>query len=483
MRPRLVFLACLVAVVAFGLLMVYSASSVTAMKESGDPTYFLVRQAVFAVLGAGFVAALASRRFPWDLLRTDAIWWLWGVCLVLLIVVALMGAGSRGAVRWISIGNVFTLQPSEFLKPVMILLVSKLLSDYYETESIDTQTFLAKMAIGVVVPLIFIFFQPDLGTTIIIGFTVFMLMVLAGISKSVVGGVIVVAAVAIAIAIAIAPYRMERLLMAGDPWSDPYGDGYQATLAIMAFASGGLFGRGIGGSTMKYFYLPEAHNDYILAIIGEELGFFGTLAFFAVFAAMVYAAFAIAKHSPSRYGAFVAEGCATIIMAQFLVNALGILGLIPMTGKTMPFISYDGSSLIASLILAGLILRVSIESNTSAPYEARRARFAVMSEEDAISDHLGRSTAGEPRVRTGRGSGSRTDGFSVYDGAGGRSTSASGGTRRSPFAARGERRGNDGGYGRVDLHGDPADRLRDRGPRVRDGRRGSSTSRRDRYDR
>ena len=164
------------------------------------------------------------------------------------------------------------------------------------------------MAIGVVVPLIFIFFQPDLGTTIIIGFTVFVLMVLAGISKRVVVGVFALAAIAIAIAIAIAPYRMERLLMAGDPWSDPYGDGYQATLAIMAFASGGLFGRGIGGSTMKYFYLPEAHNDYILAIIGEELGFFGTLAFFAVFAAMVYAAFAIAKHSPSRYGAFVAEG-------------------------------------------------------------------------------------------------------------------------------------------------------------------------------
>ena len=171
----------------------------------------------------------------------------------------------------------------------------------------------------------------------------------------------------------------------------------------MAFASGGLFGRGIGNSTMKYSYLPEAHNDYILAIIGEEVGFVGTVLFFLVFAMLIYSAFRIAEQATDRRGALMASGSAVILAVQFLINALGILNVFPMTGKPLPFISYGGSSIIVSLMLAGLILRVSYESARRDEYDRRRESFAVMDE----------STAGVPHVRGER---SSRNGFTVLDG-------------------------------------------------------------------
>ena len=481
MRPRLVFIACLAAIVVFGLLMVYSASSVEAMKEEGDAAYFLTRQALFALAGLVAIAIIAASNLVWGLFARDAIWGVWGIMVALLLVVLVMGLGSRGAVRWIGLGF-FTLQPSEFMKPVLILLVAKLASDYYEEESIDTSEFLFKLALGALVPLGLIFIQPDMGSTMIIGVTLFLMLFLSGISMRVVLGILGAIGLFFVVMLVIAPYRMERLLVSLDPWSDPYGSGYQATLAIMAFASGGLFGRGIGNSTMKYNYLPEAHNDYILAIIGEELGFVGTLVFFAVYAGMICAGFAIARQARTMRDRLIADGCSMILMIQFLVNALGILGAIPMTGKTMPFISYGGSSLLASMILAGLVIRVSIESNRSTVYDARRAGFAVMSEENAASGHMGRTTAGEPMPRRASGASARRTGFSVYDGAADASPGGGSGgprpagraqtARSAPLA--GASRDATGGYGRVDLHGDSADRLRGRGPTVRTRPRGAA---------
>ena len=422
MRPRIVFLCCLSALVVFGLVMVYSASSYVALKEQGDAAYYLVRQAIFAAVGVALVGVMTSRALSWTWILDNLIWPAWGIMVALLVAVNVMGLGAGGAVRWIPIGP-FTLQPSEFMKPVVIVLAAGIMSDYYEREIIDTPDFLFRLAIAVVVPLVFIFFQPDMGTTMIIALTVFAMAFFAGISYRIVFGAAALAVILVVAAIAVAPYRMERFLVAGDPWADMWDTGYQATLAIMAFASGGLFGRGIGNSTMKYDYLPEAHNDYIFAIIGEELGFVGTLIFLAVVVALVWSAFAVAKQAGNLRDRLIAEGCAVIIMVQFLVNALGILNVIPMTGKTMPFISYGGSSLIASLILAGLVIRVSFESAGATVYRERRASFAVMDDTDEdVSGHIGRSTAGEARVRR-RGSTGARPGFSVVDGAG---------TRRGP---------------------------------------------------
>lgn len=487
MRPRLVFLSCLIAICMFGLLMIYSASSVESLQENGSSWFFLYRQAIFMFIGFVLFAVIGSRLLPWPLFRSKLVWGVWFGVLVLLIAVLFLGQGAEewGASRWIDLGF-FNLQPAEVAKPVIIVLTAKIFADYFEDGTIDTRAFLIQMLIMLPFPLFLIFKEPDLGTTIIIALTVFAIAILCGLPWRVVAFVTIAAFVLGAAAIVTSPYRAKRFLAFLDPWSDPYDTGYQATLAIMAFASGGLFGRGIGNSTMKYHYLPEAHNDYILAIIGEELGFVGTAIFVLVFVAMIIAAFYICREAPTIHAQLLASGCTIILAVQFLINVFGILGVMPMTGKPLPFVSYGGSSIIASLVLAALIFRVSVESNVETAADRRRSGMAVMGERsvrasarrsagsgDDVSGHIGRSTAGEARVRSTRrdGSAPRADraassrsALSVYDG-GRQGRSEASPTRREP-------RGTAGGYGRIDLGSDAGERLRPRQERPRVDYRG-----------
>lgn len=487
MRPRLVFLSCLIAICMFGLLMIYSASSVESLQENGSSWFFLYRQAIFMFIGFVLFAMIGSRLLPWPLFRSKLVWGVWVGVLVLLIAVLFVGQGAEewGASRWIDLG-IFNLQPAEVAKPVIIVLTAKIFADYFEDGTIDTRAFLIQMLIMLPFPLFLIFREPDLGTTIIIALTVFAIAILCGLPWRVVAFVTIAAFVLGAAAIVTSPYRAKRFLAFLDPWSDPYDTGYQATLAIMAFASGGLFGRGIGNSTMKYHYLPEAHNDYILAIIGEELGFVGTAIFVLVFVAMIIAAFYICREAPTLHAQLLASGCTIILAVQFLINVFGILGVMPMTGKPLPFVSYGGSSIIASLVLAALIFRVSVESNVETAADRRRSGMAVMGERsvrasarrsagsgDDVSGHIGRSTAGEARVRSTRrdGSAPRADraassrsALSVYDGG------RQGRGEASP--TRRESRGSAGGYGRIDLGSDAGERLRPRQERPRVDYRG-----------
>jgi cell division protein FtsW len=487
MRPRLVFLSCLIAICMFGLLMIYSASSVESLQENGSSWFFLYRQAIFMFIGFVLFAVIGSRLLPWPLFRSKLVWGVWFGVLVLLIAVLFLGQGAEewGASRWIDLGF-FNLQPAEVAKPVIIVLTAKIFADYFEDGTIDTRAFLIQMLIMLPIPLFLIFKEPDLGTTIIIALTVFAIAILCGLPWRVVAFVTIAAFVFGAAAIVTSPYRAKRFLAFLDPWSDPYDTGYQATLAIMAFASGGLFGRGIGNSTMKYHYLPEAHNDYILAIIGEELGFVGTAIFVLVFVAMIIAAFYICREAPTLHAQLLASGCTIILAVQFLINVFGILGVMPMTGKPLPFVSYGGSSIIASLVLAALIFRVSVESNVETAADRRRSGMAVMGERSArasarrsassgddVSGHIGRSTAGEARVRSTRrdGSAPRADrvvssrsALSVYDGG------RQGRGEASP--TRRESRGTAGGYGRIDLGSDAGERLRPRQERPRVDYRG-----------
>ena len=418
MRPRLIFMACLFTLVCFGLLMVYSASSVEALHENGSATFFLGRQAAFAVVGVlaliAIVRVLPDSWFGEDVLRIFLI----GM-IGLLFLVFLVGSGSRGATRWLNIAGI-QFQPSEFLKPFAIAY-SAIMLDRFFSPGGNINEFLRKMGIYLGISLFLIFIQPDFGTVLIILLTLMCMALFAGLDPRFIIGVIIFGILVIVIALGAEPYRMVRIQVALNPWADEYGDGYQATLAIMAFASGGLFGRGIGNSTMKYSYLPEAHNDYILAIIGEEVGFVGTVLFFLVFA------------------------------------MLGILNVFPMTGKPLPFISYGGSSIIVSLMLAGLILRVSYESARRDEYDRRRESFAVMDE----------STAGVPHVRGER---SSRNGFTVLDGSA--TEPAARPRQRTAPQGRPQRpspRSAGGGYNRIDLNSDPSARLRtdDQGPRVR----------------
>ena len=454
MRPRLIFMACLFSLVCFGLLMVYSASSVEALHENGSATYFLFRQLGFTIVGMAaleFIARLA----PDSCFKEGALKVALFVMIGLLLLVFFVGSGSRGATRWLNIAGV-QFQPSEFLKPFAIAYSAIMLDRFYSPGG-NINEFAVKM-LGCLGPsLLLIFIQPDLGTVLIILLAIACMALFAGMDAR----LIIVLAVAVVLVMVIAliaePYRRVRFEVTWNPWADEYGDGYQATLAIMAFASGGLFGRGIGNSTMKYAYLPEAHNDYILAIIGEEVGFVGTVLFFLVFAMLIYSAFRIAEQATDRRGALMASGSAVILAVQFLINALGILNVFPMTGKPLPFISYGGSSIIVSLMLAGLILRVSHESARRDEYDRRRESFAVMDE----------STAGVPHVRGDRPS---RNGFTVFDGSA--SEPAARPRPRTAPQGRPQRpnpRSSGGGYNRIDLNSDPSARLRtdDQGPRVR----------------
>lgn len=454
MRPRLIFMACLFTLVCFGLLMVYSASSVEALHENGSATYFLFRQLGFTVVGLAaleFIARLAPDGF----FKENALGVVLFVMIGLLLLVFLFGSGSRGATRWLNIAGV-QFQPSEFLKPFAIAY-SAIMLDRFFSPGGNINEFAIKM-VGCLGPSLFlIFIQPDFGTVLIILLTIACMALFAGIDTRYIIGAAIFGVLVIIIALIAKPYRMVRVQVALNPWADEYGDGYQATLAIMAFASGGLFGRGIGNSTMKYSYLPEAHNDYILAIIGEEVGFIGTVLFFLVFAMLIYSAFRIAEQATDRRGALMASGSAVILAVQFLINALGILNVFPMTGKPLPFISYGGSSIIVSLMLAGLILRVSYESARRDEYDRRRESFAVMDE----------STAGVPHVRGERAS---RNGFTVLDGSA--SEPAARPRPRTAPQGRPQRptsRNAGGGYNRIDLNSDPSARLRtdDQGPRVR----------------
>ena len=452
MRPRLIFMACLFTLVCFGLLMVYSASSVEALHENGSATYFLFRQLGFTIVGMAaleFIARLA----PDSCFKESALKVALFVMIGLLLLVFFVGSGSRGATRWLNIAGV-QFQPSEFLKPFAIAYSAIMLDRFYSPGG-NINEFAVKM-LGCLGPsLLLIFIQPDLGTVLIILLTIACMALFAGMDARLIIVPVVALALVMVIALIAEPYRRVRFEVAWNPWADEYGDGYQATLAIMAFASGGLFGRGIGNSTMKYSYLPEAHNDYILAIIGEEVGFLGTLLFFLVFAMLIYSAFRIAEQAADRRGALMASGSAVILAVQFLINALGILNVFPMTGKPLPFISYGGSSIIVSLMLAGLILRVSHESARRDEYDRRRDSFAVMDE----------STAGVPHTRGER---SSRGGFTVLNGF----ASESDARPRSVPQSRPQRptpRNTGGGYNRIDLNSDPSARLRtdDQGPHVR----------------
>lgn len=460
MRPRLVFISCLIAICAFGLLMVYSASSVEALKEEGSSWHYVFRQAIFMVIGFSAFAVIGTRKIiPWQAFRTRFVTSVWWAVVALLVIVLAVGAGGEtwGASRWIPLGF-FNLQPAELAKPAVIVYAANILAAYYDDGTLDTSSFLFYLLLCVGVPAVLIFAEPDLGTTIIIVATVFAMAYICGISYRLIAGAFVLMVLAGIILAVASPYRFARLLVFLDPWSDPYGDGFQATVAIMAFASGGPFGRGIGNATMKYYYLPEAHNDYILAIIGEELGFVGMAIFVAVFLAMIAAGFYIARRSPTLHGQLVAAGCSFVLLIQFIIDSFGILGLLPMTGKPLPFVSYGGSSVLTSLILAGFIFRVSVESNVQTSADRRRASFHVMAAGNVEED----SGVGDPMPR-GRG------GLRVYEGGAPSLPDRPRGPR--PRGARNvrasERMPRPGGYQRVDLGGGASERLRSRDARPR----------------
>ncbi len=336
--------------------MVYSSSAVKAHLEFDDPYHYLKLQVVWAALG--IATMLVAMSFDYTLLYKWAKPMLYAA-LVLLVVVKIPGVGREinGAVRWIGLGPL-SLQPSEIIKIAMVVFLARFLSHNPEQVKSFTKGLLPPLGLlGLVAVLIML--QPDLGTTLAIAGVTFIMLIAAGARW---GHIAVLGSAGIGLvvlAIAAAPYRMKRILAFLDPWADPSGKGYQTIHALLALGSGGFLGMGFGQSRQKFLYLPESHTDFIYAIIGEELGILGAGIVVILFFLFAWRGFKTALSAPDPFAGFLAVGITAMVALQAGLNIGVVTGLLPVTGITLPFISYGGSSLLFTMGSVGILLNVS----------------------------------------------------------------------------------------------------------------------------
>ena len=355
-RLMIVMLVATGALVAFGLVMVLSASSVSAYAEYGSSLTFAGRQAIYAVFG--LIALIAASRVPFAAWRTIGFPFL-AACAILLVLVLhpAIGTVSGGSARWIELGPV-SLQPSEFVKLAVVACVAGVLARKWGKLDEPGQLLVPIVPmVGVICLLIML--QPDLGTTIIIVGTVFAIMFAAGVRLSYLAMGGLVAAALGTILIFSEHYRRVRFLSFLNPWKDPQNTGYQLIQGQLALASGGWTGVGLGASRQKWLYLPNAHTDFIFAIIGEELGLIGAFVVVALFVVLLWAGVRIAGRAPDVFSRLLAAGVVAWIGLQVVVNLGAVTGLLPITGVPLPLVSYGGSSLIVTLAGIGVLLSIA----------------------------------------------------------------------------------------------------------------------------
>ena len=394
--PRYLLLGATLFLTVFGLVMIYSASSISAYVKFDSSFHFLIPQSISVVIG--LVLALVAARFDYRRFQGSLGVQAWIVSVVLLVVTYGLGVVRGGARRWIPLGSV-NLQPSEFAK-IACVLVAAMLAVEWQRGRLQTKSYLVRLSLFVGIPAVLIVFQPDLGTAILLATGVAIVLYLGGIEMRWVAGAGAILVAFGAFAIAIEPYRLERVVTAFNPWADPQHKGYQAVQALLAFGTGGINGVGLGLSRQKFFYLPEAHTDFIFAIIGEEVGLIGTLAVVAAFAVLLYAGIKIAMGARDPYGKLVAGALTGMLTCQAALNMAAVTGIFPVTGKPLPFVSYGGSSMIVTMISVGLILSVS-EYGARAP---RAVRAASRNEETARASSDERRRNGGARVSRPHGS-------------------------------------------------------------------------------
>jgi len=354
-----------VGLLLLGLVMVYSSS--IAMAEGSrftgnQPAYFLYRHAIFLVVG--MVAGVMAFQIPLRLWQQAAPWlFLAGVLLLLLVLIPHVGRSVNGAQRWIGLGPI-NLQPSELMKLFAVLYAA----DYTTRKLDDMGSFLrgfGPMALVMVLVGFLLLKEPDFGALVVILCIATGILFLGGINVRVFTVLVVVLAVSFVIMIWVSPYRRERIFGFMDPWQDAYGKGYQLSHALIAFGRGEWFGVGLGASVEKLFYLPEAHTDFLLAVIAEELGFVGVCAVVAMFALLVQRSFTIGRQAlvlGRVHAGLVAQGIGIWLGVQGFINMGVNMGLLPTKGLTLPLMSFGGSGIVANCLALGILLRVDWEN-------------------------------------------------------------------------------------------------------------------------
>jgi cell division protein FtsW len=358
--------------VAFGLVMVYSASSARALLSADAPSYYLKRQAIYALMG--LVALVVLSRVDFHRLR-HATNPLLGATFILLVAVLVIGTAVNGARRWIPIGFM-NFQPSELAKLSLALWTAALLARRPAPQTLGELAKPIGVVVGAACALILV--EPDLGTAIAIAIMVCAVLVVSGTRLRLLASAGGIGITVVLLAIWLEPYRRERIFSFLDPWHDPQGAGFQSVQAMIALGSGGVFGVGLGESVQKIYYLPEASTDMIFAIVGEELGLIGAAGVIAAFAVFAYAGFNIALRCRDPYGKRLAAGITALICGQAAVNVSAVLGLAPLTGIPLPFVSYGGSSLVVGLAAVGILLNIAsnhaVVRETEVPDRGRRNR-------------------------------------------------------------------------------------------------------------
>jgi len=367
-------LGAVIALLSIGLVMMGSASISIAEKQYGEPFYFIWKQAVFVAV------ALA---LSWGVLQVPIEFWnkispyllMFGMALLALVL--LMGKQVNGSLRWIDLG-VLNIQPSELMKLFVVIFLAGYLVRRGEEVRTTIKGFLKPMLVlGVVGVLLLL--EPDFGSGVVIAFTALGMMFLAGVRFWQFGVLIMVMAMALSLLAYSSPYRVERLTSFLNPWADPFDSGFQLTQALIAFGRGEWLGVGLGGSVQKLFYLPEAHTDFLFAVISEELGLMGGLLVIALFVIIVYRAFRIGHFAlchDDRFAGYMAFGIGLLIGFQALINIGVNMGVLPTKGLTLPLMSYGGSSVVATCIACALLLRIAHQypETDDAPLKARKTK-------------------------------------------------------------------------------------------------------------
>lgn len=362
-RGDIPLLVCVCAMVAFGCVMIYSASSYVGEVQYGDSLYFVKKQILGAVAGGVCMAFFCF--FPYkklQKLRYAAL--IVSALLLALVFVPGIGVTNYGATRWIGFGA-FTIQPSEIAKYAYALFAAA----YFAANPQKVKTVkgvLPVLGAGALI-CVLVILEPNMSITMCIGFLMLALVFLSGTNLKTFAFILIPCALAVPILIIAEPYRLKRLSAFLDPWSSPLGEGYQLIQSLYALGNGGLFGVGLFNSTQKYRFLPFAESDFILSVMGEELGFFGLMLFFAACAFIVWRGLRIARRCNERFGYLLAAGFTLVYGIQVVVNALVVSGTIPPTGLPLPLVSSGNTSLIITMASMGVLFNIS---RSCAPYSA-----------------------------------------------------------------------------------------------------------------
>lgn len=349
--------AFVAALISIGIIMVFSASSATAYADYRDTTYYLKRQLVWCAIGLVFAGAAycvdyqrLKRLAPAAVIVVSILLWI-----TLIPHVGLMTGGAR---RWLGL-SALSFQPSELAKLALVLFFAAKLSNLGEGVRSLTRGVVPLMLVAVVTLALPIFFEPDMGTASLVMFTAMGMLFCAGARIEHLAVTVLVLLPGAALAVGSSAYKRARVLAFLDPWKDAQNTGFHIVQSLLALGSGGIFGLGLGASRQKFFYLPEAHTDFIFAVVGEELGLIGTLLILGLFVAFAVRGFTLAQHAPDRFGFLLVAGCTLLVTIQAFINIGVVTSSWPVTGVPLPFISFGGTSLVVSMVAAALILNVA----------------------------------------------------------------------------------------------------------------------------